>query len=81
MAVLLSLVLLDENNFPAWCLKLKKSNKDSRLQVAKNVATKVLKTQTFFFVPIFDTKVTENLCSGWGFYFLQTNFDFLTSHF
>ena len=33
-----------------------------------------------FFVPTFDTKVTEKLCSGWVF-FLQTNFDFLTSHF
>ena len=32
------------------------------------------------FVPTFDTKVTEYLCSGWVF-FLQTNFDFLTSHF
>ena len=32
------------------------------------------------FVPSFDTKVTEYLCSGWAF-FLQTNFDFLTSHF
>ena len=32
------------------------------------------------FVPTFDTKVTENLCSGWVF-FLQTIFDFLTSHF
>ena len=28
----------------------------------------------------FDTKITEYLCSGWVF-FLQTNFDFLTSHF
>ena len=28
----------------------------------------------------FDTKLTEYLCSGWVF-FLQTNFDFLTSHF
>ena len=34
----------------------------------------------FVFVPTFDTKVTEYLCSGWVF-FLQTNFDFLTSHF
>ena len=33
-----------------------------------------------FIVPTFDTKVTEYLCSGWVF-FLQTNFDFLTSHF
>ena len=31
-------------------------------------------------VPTFGTKVTEYLCSG-GFFFLQTNFDFLTSHF
>ena len=31
-------------------------------------------------VPTFDTKVTEYLCSGCVF-FLQTNFDFLTSHF
>ena len=31
-------------------------------------------------VPTFDTKVTEYLCSGWVF-FLQTSFDFLTSHF
>ena len=31
-------------------------------------------------VPTFDTKVTEYLRSGW-FFFLQTNFDFLTSHF
>ena len=31
-------------------------------------------------VPTFDTKVTEYLCSG-RFFFLQTNFDFLTSHF
>ena len=31
-------------------------------------------------VPNFDTKVREYLCSGWIF-FLQTNFDFLTSHF
>ena len=30
--------------------------------------------------PIFVTNVTEYLCSG-GFFFLQTNFDFLTSHF
>ena len=29
-----------------------------------------------FFVPTFDTKVTETLC-----FFFQTNFDFLTSHF
>ena len=34
----------------------------------------------FIFVPTFDAKVTEYLCSG-GFFFLQTNFDFLTSHF
>ena len=34
----------------------------------------------FIIVPTFDTKVTENLRSGWVF-FLQTNFDFLTSHF
>ena len=33
-----------------------------------------------FIVPTFDTKVTEYLCSGWVF-FLQTSFDFLTSHF
>ena len=33
-----------------------------------------------FFVPTFDTKITEYLCSGWVF-FLQTNFDFLNSHF
>ena len=33
-----------------------------------------------FIVPTFDTKVTEYLCSGWVF-FLQTNFDFLTSLF
>ena len=32
------------------------------------------------FVPTFETKVTEYLCSGWVF-FLQTNFGFLTSHF
>ena len=32
------------------------------------------------FAPIFDTKVTEYLCSGWVF-FLQTNFEFLTSLF
>ena len=31
-------------------------------------------------IPTFDTKVTENLFSGWVF-FLLTNFDFLTSHF
>ena len=31
-------------------------------------------------VPTFDTKVTKYLCSGWVF-FLQTNFDFLISHF
>ena len=31
-------------------------------------------------VPTFDKKVTEYLCSGCVF-FLQTNFDFLTSHF
>ena len=31
-------------------------------------------------VSTFDTKVTDYLCSGWVF-FLQTNFDFLTSHF
>ena len=34
----------------------------------------------WLFVSTFDTKVTDNLCSGWVF-FLQTNFDFLTSHF
>ena len=34
----------------------------------------------YVIVPTFDTKVTEYLCSGWVF-FLQTNFDFLTSHF
>ena len=27
--------------------------------------------------PTFDTKVTEYLCSGWVFFLLQTNFDFL----
>ena len=32
------------------------------------------------FVPTFDKKITEYLCSG-GFLFLQTNIDFLTSHF
>ena len=32
------------------------------------------------FVPTFDTKVTEYLCSGWVF-FLQTNFDFLNAIF
>ena len=31
-------------------------------------------------VPILDTKVTKYLSSGYVF-FLQTNFDFLTSHF
>ena len=31
-------------------------------------------------VPTFDTKVTEYLCLGWVL-FLQTSFDFLTSHF
>ena len=31
-------------------------------------------------VPTFDKKVTEYLCSGWVL-FLQTNLDFLTSHF
>ena len=36
--------------------------------------------RTNIIVPTFDTKVTEYLCSGWVF-FLQTNFDFLTSHF
>ena len=35
---------------------------------------------TVLFVPTFDTKVTECLCSGWVF-FLQKNFDFLASHF
>ena len=35
---------------------------------------------TWLIVPTFDTKVTEYLCSGWVF-FLQTKFDFLTSHF
>ena len=46
------------------------------------VWSKILKADWYFslFVPTFDTKVTENLCSGWVF-FLQTNFDFLTSHF
>ena len=33
-----------------------------------------------FIVPTFDTKVTE-YCARGGFFFLQTNFDFLTSHF
>ena len=33
-----------------------------------------------FFVPTFHTNVTEYLCSRWVF-FLQTNFDFLTSDF
>ena len=36
--------------------------------------------QSRLFVPTFDTKVSEYLCSGWVF-FLQTNFDFLTSNF
>ena len=39
-----------------------------------------LRLLVFLVVPTFDTKVTEYLCSGWVF-FLQTNFDFLTSHF
>ena len=34
----------------------------------------------YIVVPTFDTKVTEYLCSG-DFYFLQTNFDFLTTIF
>ena len=33
-----------------------------------------------FVAPSIETKVTEHLCSELGF-FLQTNFDFLTSHF
>ena len=39
-----------------------------------------VKLKVIVIVPTFDTKVTEYLCSGWVF-FLQTNFDFLTSHF
>ena len=39
----------------------------------------VLTFDTKKIVPTFDTKVTEYLCSGWVF-FLQTNFDLLTSH-
>ena len=41
--------------------------------------TKTMK-HFLIFVPTFDTKVTEYLCSGWVF-FLETNLDFLTSHF
>ena len=37
--------------------------------------------QSCFIVPTFDTKVTEYLCSGGFFFFIQTNFDFLTNHF
>ena len=37
----------------------------------------VFLSQCSVFVPTFDT---FDLCSGWVF-FLQTNFDFLTSHF
>ena len=49
------------------------SNNIKKLNVRKN-------KMKFFFVPTFDTKVTEYLCSSWVF-FLQTNFDFLTSNF
>ena len=41
---------------------------------------KIIRYSFFIVVPTFDTKVTEYLCSGWVFFFLQTNFDFLTSH-
>ena len=39
-----------------------------------------LQAKLSLIVPTFDTEVTEYLCSG-GFFFLQTNFDFLTRHF
>ena len=52
-----------------WCVG-GDSYKNS--QIKKNVL--------FFFVLTFVTKVTEYLCSVWGF-FLETNFDFLNSHF
>ena len=46
----------------------------------KNIFIKFRNQISLLVVPTFDTKVTEYLCSG-GFFFLQTNFDFLTSHF
>ena len=45
------------------------------------VEARVSSVHSSLVVPTFDTKVTEYLCSGWVFFFLQTNFDFLTSHF
>ena len=49
------------------------SNREELKVIVPTFDTKVI-------VPTFDTKVTEYLCSGWVF-FLQTNIDFLTSHF
>ena len=58
----------------------KKLTEEQKAGVSDNLMRTVHLKFLFLIVPTFDTKVTEYLCSGWVF-FLQTNFDFLTSHF
>ena len=59
-----------------FCFKYDFKSDDWIIQVI--IQSRLLLTNVV--VPTFDTKVTEYLCSGWVF-FLQTNIDFLTSHF
>ena len=61
-------------------IKSKRPTRSDNSQFFCNVYKVQVKNAVYKIVPIFDKKVTEYLCSG-GFFFLQTNFDFLTSHF
>ena len=62
------------------CSKITRPNDRNNYVLSQQNSKNFLLELTWLIVPTFDTKVTEYLCSGWVF-FLQTKFDFLTSHF
>ena len=70
-------VITRKTNIKLGILKGGETGKEPAFAVYGETASP---SPVFLFVPTFDTKVTEYLCSGWVF-FLMTNFDFLTSHF
>ena len=46
-----------------------------------NLTLNNLKTQAFLLLFRLSIRKKRNICARGGFFFLQTNFDFLTSHF
>ena len=70
---------LSMSQVPQLCeavnMQFVQKNKSNHFSVQKTEILAIL-----IIVPTFDTKVTDYLCSVW-FFFLQTSFDFLTSHF